>query len=76
MEVVVANYQTLRNSLKKLESKSCEDNDKEFCGVISSNNLEKMKGNENSERKMSRFCGYLLAPKILSEVEWEKKYCD
>lgn len=72
----MANYQTLRNSLKKLESKNCDDNDKEFCGVISNNDLEKMKGSENPARKTIRFCGYLLAPTILSEGDWEARYGD
>jgi hypothetical protein len=70
----MANFQTLRNSLKKLELKNCEDNDKEYCGVISNNDLEKIKMPVYSDKKRNRFCGYLLAPIILSEIEWEERY--
>ena len=70
----MANYQTLKNALKKLESRQKETNQREYCGVIFTDEYEKLivppEGNNGRNNKV----GFLVVPRPMSLLEWEAEY--
>ncbi len=70
----MANYQTLKNTLKKLESHQKEKDHTQQCGVIYADEYEKMvltgEGFKTSKSKV----GYLVVPRQLTLAEWQLEY--
>lgn len=71
----MANYQTLKNSLKKLESRQKETDQRQYCGVIFFDAYEKLiipaKWNNGRKNKV----GYLVVPRpCLTPEEWQAEY--
>lgn len=70
----MSNFQTIKNSLKKLELKQEDTDQRQFCGVISQEAFEKLEIPATAPRGNQRHIGYLIAPRRLTEDEWEAKY--
>ncbi len=70
----MANYQTLKNSLKKLESRQEKTDQREYSGVIFFDEYEKLiipaEGNNGRKNKV----GFLVVPRPLTIAEWEAEY--
>ncbi len=63
-------YTTVKNTLKKLESRQNETDRYEYCGVIYTDDYEKLLiPVDKNGRKMK--IGYLVVPRPLSLAEWE-----
>jgi len=67
----MANFQTVKNTLKKLESRQQETDQQEYCGVIFIDEYEKLvipaKGRNGRKNKV----GFLVVPRPLPAAEWE-----
>lgn len=70
----MANYQTVKNSLKKLESQLHDTDQRQFGGVITIEEYEKLKPFVEAVGGVSRKVGNLVVPRKLSEEEWIKKH--
>jgi hypothetical protein len=72
----MANYQTLKNSLKKLESHKKVTDQRQYSGVIYFDEYEKLiipsEGHNGRKNKV----GYLVVPRPLSITEWELEYAE
>lgn len=66
-------YMTVKNTLKKLESRQLETDTKEYCGVIYIDDYEKLvipaRGHNGRKNKV----GFLVVPRPLTAVEWENE---
>lgn len=68
----MANFQTVKNTLKKLETLQQETNRPEGSGVIFQDEYEKLPPATESCRNGRRNrVGYLVVPKQLNAAEWE-----
>lgn len=65
-------YTTVKNTLKKLESRQNETDRNEYCGVIYTDDYEKLVIPANSEG--SRKVGYLVVPRPMTLDEWQAEY--
>ena len=70
----MANYQTLKNSLRKLESQQQDTDQRQYCGVITQEEYDKLDAFVPPAGGNNRHIGYLLVPRRLTEEEWAKKY--
>lgn len=70
----MSNFQTLKNSIKKLESKNVEEDRRQFSGVICQEEFEKLEHSDAPMGGINRNIGYLLVPHRLTEAEWEAKH--
>jgi len=70
----MSNYQTLKNSLKKLESQQHDTDNRQFCGVITKEDLERLRPLAPSKGGNNRHVGYLVVPRKLTEAEWIEKH--
>lgn len=64
-------YQTVKNTLKKLESKQQETDQQDGCGVIYIDEFEKLPPPTKCHNGRRRKVGYLVVPRPLTAVEWE-----
>ena len=72
MEACMSNYQTLKNSLKKLETQQEKTEKKPHCGVITYDEYEKLTFTDDRPHVVNgNKVGYLLVPKKLTLEEWE-----
>jgi len=71
----MANYQTFKNSLKKLESRQNETDQREYCGVIYIDEYEKLAASDEGFRRSTGKFGFLVIPRPLSLDQWELEYC-
>lgn len=67
-------YQTIKNSLKKLEAKQEDDDHRMFCGVITRENYDKLEPFTPPSGGVNRKVGYLVIPRRLTELEWAEKH--
>jgi hypothetical protein len=65
-------YTTVKNTLKKLESRQNESDRNEYCGVIYIEDFEKLVIPANSRR--SNKAGYLVVPRPMTLDEWQAEY--
>ena len=70
----MANYQTLKNTLKKLESCQKETDQKEYCGVIFADEYEKLAIPADRCNGRNNKVGYLVVQRPLTVAEWEAEY--
>ncbi|MBV5329069.1 MAG: hypothetical protein JZU65_15820 [Chlorobium sp.] len=70
----MTSYQTVKNTLKKLESRQKETDTKEYSGVIYIDEYEKLiiPANGRSGRKCK--VGYLVVPRPMTMAEWQAEY--
>jgi hypothetical protein len=73
MEEQMANFQTIKNSLKKLENQRDKTEKNPLCGVIHQEVYDKMEFPDNLLEGNRKSTGFLLITKRLTEVEWELK---
>ena len=64
-------YSTVKNTLKKLESRQNETDQKEYCGVIYIDDFEKLVIPTDGKGSRKNKVGYLVVPRPLSLAEWE-----
>lgn len=64
-------YTTVKNTLKKLESRQNETDLNEYCGVIYTDDFEKLviPANSNGSNKV----GFLVVPRPMTLDEWQAK---
>jgi hypothetical protein len=67
-------YQTVKNSLRKLESQQHETDNRQFSGVIYQEEYEKLELPTTPATGNNRHIGYLLVPRRLTDVEWSFKH--
>ena len=70
----MANYQTLKNSLKKLESRQEKTDQRECSGVIFFDEYEKLMASDEGNNGRKNKVGYLVVPRPLSVADWEAEY--
>ena len=70
----MANFLTLKNSLKKLEVKQREKEKYPHCGVIRRSDYDKLDFSQISPENNSRKVGYLLVPDKVTLEQWEEEY--
>lgn len=70
----MANIQTVKNTIKKLENKQAEENKYPHCGVITVEEYEKLTIPDAPEGGNKRRVGYLVVPGRKSEEEWGAKH--
>jgi len=70
----MSSYLTLKNSLKKLESKQQETEKRPGCGVIYQDEYEKLVFIDEPTERHGNRVGYLVVPRKLTLEEWEEKY--
>lgn len=71
----MASFQTIKNSLKKLENKEQESDKYPHSGVIFSDEYEKLVFPEESFKGNRRKVGYLVVERPFTTVqEWEAEY--
>ncbi|NTV46575.1 MAG: hypothetical protein HGB11_08685 [Chlorobiales bacterium] len=70
----MANFQTIKNCLKKLESKNTDDDRRQFCGVICQEAFDKLEIPSAPASGNTRHIGYLLVPRRLTDAEWSDKH--
>ena len=67
-------YTTVKNTLKKLETRQNETDLQEYCGVIYSDDFEKLviptDGKDNRKNKV----GYLVVPRPMTLDEWQVEF--
>jgi len=66
-------YQTVKNTLKKLESRQQETDTKEYCGVIYMDEYEKLVIPTTGRSGRNNKVGFLVVPRPLTAVEWENE---
>lgn len=64
-------YMTVKNTLKKLESRQQETDTKDFCGVMYIDEFEKLVLPAEGRSGRARKVGFLLVPRPLTAAEWE-----
>jgi len=74
LEEFMSNFQTIKNSLKKLENQRDKTEKKPHCGVIHQEVYDKMEFPGNPLEGNRKITGFLLITKRLTEAEWEPKY--
>lgn len=65
-------YTTVKNTLKKLESRQNETDLQEYCGVIYTDEYERLAIPMYS--KGSNKVGYLVVPRPMTLDEWQAEY--
>lgn len=65
-------YTTVKNTLKKLESRQNETDRNEYCGVIYTEDFEKLVIPAN--RRGNNKVGYLVVPRPMTLDEWQAKF--
>lgn len=70
----MANFQTLKNTLKKLESRQKETDTREYCGVIYVDEYEEMADSGEGFKKSTGRVGYLVIQRPLTIEAWELEY--
>jgi len=70
----MANYQTVKNTLKKLETCQDDANQKEGCGVIYLDEYEKLPPAVARRKGQRRKVGYLVVPRPMTMAEWQAEY--
>lgn len=70
----MSNFQTIKNSLKKLETKQKDTEKIPRCGVICCDDFEKMEFPDEPSGRNRCTIGYLVIPRPLTVEEWKKKY--
>jgi hypothetical protein len=74
LEEFMSNFQTIRNSLKKLENQQDKTEKKHLCGVIYIEDYKKLIFHDEHSGGNRRSTGYLLVPRRLTVEEWVSKY--
>lgn len=62
-------YTTVKNTLKKLESRQSDADRNEYCGVIYTDDFEKLVIPANCQRNGK--VGYLVVPRPMTLDEWQ-----
>ncbi len=70
----MSNYQTFKNTIKKLEAKQLDRDNYPYSGVICVEDYEKLVLPEEPEGHRSKV-GFLVVPRRLTEEEWVSKHC-
>lgn len=65
-------YTTVKNTLKKLESRQNESDMQEYCGVIYTDDFEELVIPANNKR--NKKVGYLVVPRPMTLDEWQTEY--
>jgi hypothetical protein len=66
-------YTTVKNTLKKLESRQNETDQREYCGVIYADDYEKLVIPADGKGRKSKV-GYLVVPRPLTMAEWQAAF--
>jgi len=69
----MSNFQTIKNSLKKLESKQLSTEKVPGCGVIYKDEYDKMTFDDEPYQEGKARVGYLVVPRKLSMEEWDRE---
>jgi len=67
----MANFQTVKNTLKKLELRQQETDQQEHCGVIFIDEYEKLVLPARGRGGRTSKVGFLVVPRPLTAAEWE-----
>ncbi len=70
----MGSYQTVKNTIKKLEEKQKETDMRQHCGVITREDYEKLEHVISPSGGNSRKVGFLVMTRKLTEAEWIEKY--
>jgi hypothetical protein len=70
----MSNYQTLKNSLKKLENKQQDTEKKPNCGVVFQDEFEMIEIPDVPLGRNRCTIGYLVVPRPLTMEQWDRKY--
>jgi len=67
-------YQTLKNSIKKLETRQKETTPQDGCGVIYQEDYARLPTTSNCKGGRKNKIGYLVVPRPMTLSEWQAEY--
>ncbi|MBV5329715.1 MAG: hypothetical protein JZU65_19165, partial [Chlorobium sp.] len=67
-------YTTVKNTLKKLETKQRETDQQEHCGVIYTDEYEKLVIPTTGRSGRKNKVGFLVVPRPMTMAEWQAEY--
>ena len=70
----MANFQTVKNTLRKLETRQKETIRPEGCGVIFIDEYEKLPPVIDGQGSRNSKTGYLVVPRPMSIEQWEAEF--